>query len=860
MEIVTKREIFDIDRAHYILNNWDELINEISPNCHTSINDMRKRFEKYISNSQVIGCGIATREVNYRKTFNNQGRYFADKALSMQGIARGIRHSISDGLYVDVDIVNAHPCMLVQMMEAEKLDCTYLKDYVRNRQDRLKELQLSFNEQNPNETMNFEQAKRFILKLVNGGQDDENTKVKEKGINNFTKCLAKEMRTAHNHFAKSRKDEFEAYRKYKISTGKEYNFKASWMNFLLCDIENKALDGIRKFFDDDPSIILCFDGAMIPKKLHDSKVPKNEDGTYNYEPVQASIMSSANGFDLIVKDKPLEFVLNVFKDGTVIPKYEQRVYRHYNDYTEFSGENREFTLNQINEWADRCFATVDGDGWKKLVRYKRKFQRLGGSVQENTYVHIMNYKHGVDDIDSLCNILNPEFDLEFYEKYKDTSASNPNRKMPKFQRYKFTNLREYVVWRQSISKLGKKYDSVEYSPYLHNDTASPGALNLFAGYPHINKIPTPDFDFYTSLFYKLVLNDLCGGDVNECEHFLDTLADIIQDPLNIKRNAHVFVGPQGSGKGTLAMWLANVFGHNNVVSIENVARYFEKFNSATSCKLIKIFEENSEDGAIFKYADRLKAQITMPKEVVESKGLNAIEVDNCARCLFFSNHKSNVAKLEKNTRISYHESETTNANNKQYFIPIYKEMTPQFFVDCFHWLANKKYDKMAMHGCYHNAAEDRQKIAQMKTGYKFLVDFIENEFVDKDWKNIPASDRMFRFPISTLNTEFKSLNGGSRNDTFGKQLLELGIKAINAATHARGTNVTKCITLYPPHIEDALRKEVGVKSFAFDFSFLKESEESQPNETRDEIIEKIKLLKIALDREERKLADQLRKK
>lgn len=856
MEIVTKSELFNLNRAIYILDHWNELIDEISPNCHMNVNDMRKNFEKYVGKHGTPNEGIATRQVSYRQKFNNQGRFFSEGALSLQSIARGIRQSISDGLYVDVDIVNAHPCILMQMMQAEGLECTFLSDYVNNRQERLRELQLSFNTLNPKETMSGDQAKKFILTLINGGQDDENVKTKEKGINAFTKGLAKEMRAAHTHFAKSRNEAFEAYRKYKKAHGKDYNFKASWMNHLICDAENKALNGIRSFFDDDPNLILCFDGAMVPKDLHDSKIKKNSDGVYDYEEVQAKIMTHS-GMDLTVKDKPFEFILTPFTNGTEIPVYKPKVYSHYNDYTEFSGENKEFTLDQLNEWSNKCFAIVDGDGFKKMVRYKRKFQRLGNSVQENTYIHIMNYKHAIEDIDSLCNVVNPDFDLEFYEKYKDSSASNPNRKMSKFQRHKFTNLREYISYRQSINQLGPKYNSVEFTPYLKENTASPDALNLFAGYPHANSEPSQQFDFKNTLTYRMILNNLCNSDINECEHFLDTLADIIQDPTTPKRNGHIFVGPEGSGKGTMAWWLANVFGHNNVASISNVDRYFEKFNSATSCKLIKILEENSEEGSVFKYADRLKAQITEPEETTESKGQNPISVANCARFILFSNHKNNVAKMEGgNTRMTLHESNPITANNKGYFEPIYEEIAnKQFQVDCFHWLANKNYDKLAVHGCFNTAAKDRQVLSQLKTGYKFLVEFIEREFVTKDWKDKSPEDRMFRFPISTLNNEFKQLYSGSRNDTFDKQLKEIGITAKNCRTHARGNEVTRCITLHPPAVEAAIRKQTKVESFSFDFSVKEEVEESAQPASREEILEKIKIFTMQLERAQRQLEE-----
>lgn len=855
-----QKELFNINRAKFIQEHWNELSPQISPFCggsKPSIMEMKKCFDKFVSLHERINDDISSRRVVYRKKYDNKGRLFADHSISLQGIARPIRHSITEGIYVDLDMVNAHPTILKQMMEAEKLDTTYITEYVNNRDKCIQEVCENYNAKNAENKMSRDSAKAYFLIIINNGNDNDDTSYEWKNMtfySVFSANLSQEMEKAREHFSSGiYADRFKEFCKYRKSK-KQENHKGGWMNFLICEKENQALTEIRRFFDFNENMVLVFDGAMIPKELHDRMINKNINGDFDYEPIKIKIFV-ATGLEIKLSAKPLEFII---PEVITAPKYIEPIYEFYNDYPHFTGSDKEMTLEKLHDWTKKCFKIVNNGG-KKLIRVMHKSERMGRTYQDVNYFNIMDYDKGLKDLTSKCLVINPNSDPEKYKKARTKEDRKP------YAPYMFETLREYIDDRQSNNLL-EIYDSVEFTPYLHENLTSPGAFNLFTGFPLKNKKPTTGFDFYKTKFYEMLLNNLMSGNKDECEHFLNTLADAIQDGAVPKRNAHVIITPQGGGKGALLMWMTNVFGPQNTVCIDDINRYFEKFNSFTTSRLIKVFEENSEGGAAFNYADRLKNHITGHHEISESKGGEQEKMNNCARFILFSNHSDDVANYQGDTRITVHNTKSPNCNNQVYFNPIWREISdPQFSVDCFHFLMNKKYRHESVNQCFHTDAKDQQKIQQMKSGFKFISEYVQDFFLNRpEWKTASKDSSMFRFVANDLNDKYKEINKGKRvdNGTLGKQLLMLGIKSFPVRTYnGENRGQQRCYTLYPPDLEEAIRKAIGVETYKLDLEQANEEiKEQQSDFDIEEIKERIKLTKIMLEREEKKLEELMTKK
>lgn len=84
------------------------------------------------------------------------GRWMA-VGPSLQKLARNVRGALAHGVYVDIDMVNAHPSILLSIAETHAWDCSRLRRYVDERDAVLAEIGLPRDE-----------AKTRIVALING--------------------------------------------------------------------------------------------------------------------------------------------------------------------------------------------------------------------------------------------------------------------------------------------------------------------------------------------------------------------------------------------------------------------------------------------------------------------------------------------------------------------------------------------------------------------------------------------------------------------------------------------------------------------------------------------------------------------
>jgi hypothetical protein len=127
-------EIFDKNALSYIIDHFNELIPQISPFSTHEPETIRKMLIHYITRSRDGEIRVI-----YHQKRPNFGRYFAEKSISLQGIARPVRQTIAAG-YTDIDIKNAHPVILQFLSRAMNLETPFLDDYIVNREQRLAEV------------------------------------------------------------------------------------------------------------------------------------------------------------------------------------------------------------------------------------------------------------------------------------------------------------------------------------------------------------------------------------------------------------------------------------------------------------------------------------------------------------------------------------------------------------------------------------------------------------------------------------------------------------------------------------------------------------------------------------------------
>ena len=95
-------ERFDYGALCYIIRSFDEFT--FRPGTDTA--ETLSMLQRYKAASQTDG----SRSVTYRQV-GAQGRYFADRGLSLQAISKKVRNAIAYPFYEDLDFVNCHPAL-----------------------------------------------------------------------------------------------------------------------------------------------------------------------------------------------------------------------------------------------------------------------------------------------------------------------------------------------------------------------------------------------------------------------------------------------------------------------------------------------------------------------------------------------------------------------------------------------------------------------------------------------------------------------------------------------------------------------------------------------------------------------------
>jgi hypothetical protein len=267
-------EKFNPLKLQWILTNKDNVKKQLIKKGRWSDNwTPWKQLEKYYNLS-------GKKQVIY--TQRNEGRVFAQGAQGLQSIAREFRHTIAQGYYQDLDMVNAHPSILQYLCRLDKISTPYLDEYVADREGIISEIG------------DRDTVKTLILKLTNGGGSPSDNK--------WVQGYADEMTMIHSKFAEIRKVEFEEYSKGKD----QYNIKAKFMNILLCRYEHLLLMEIFEYFGKPEDAVLCFDGIMLNKSIEidTGKIEKHITDKYGIR-MKLKIKPMTEGFDTTSKPTSL---------------------------------------------------------------------------------------------------------------------------------------------------------------------------------------------------------------------------------------------------------------------------------------------------------------------------------------------------------------------------------------------------------------------------------------------------------------------------------------------------------------------------------------------------------------------------
>lgn len=706
--------------------------------------------------------------VQYHQTRPNKGRWFANGSLSLQTLVKEIRHSIAGDLYHDIDMVNAHPVILEHLCSQHKIKCKRLTEYISDRDTHI----TAIAEKNKVSTG---YVKVIILSLMNGGHCDYE---KLKKPTRWLRALKREIEGILAKLCDIHQDEFTNHKEKLLAREKDHNHEGSFVNTLMCDIENEMLQTMIQVLNQHNCIkgmhaVLCFDGIMVPK----THAPENMNPILTQ--CEDAILAE-HGIAMKIKIKPMEMGFTL---PTNIPKYEDTKLDFYTDHDKLV-RNGDVYLSAVDEWANNALVLIKGEGEQYILTKNKR-------VDPKTKLESISYK--AVQYDKVMNALKVKIQV-INEAYDPKVAALVKRKRRakkevtplealKAKRYLYTSLgnptthgsESYLKTRIEERNI-RRANTFEFYPFLARNEVPKlyDSFNIFTGFP-MERLPPNDLKFDESKLYAHIRDELCNGDVGEFKHFLDHIADMIQCPNEIRGTCHLFYSKQGMGKGLMANWISRVIGSDHVMTFVSMEDYTARFNYDQSNKLLKIFEELKDKGTAFHQHDRLKADLTKATIRIEVKCGAITHLKNYSRYWFYTNNENSLYIEADCRRYTLHRANNRHANDTRYFAPIWEEIKhPEFIKACFEYFAERKYDITNVLNPYDTQYKREQKLQNLNNGLKYIMHLVESDFngVSRSGDFVTASSLWNGYQDWCSETGLRA----NTQQAFKQQILKVGIE------------------------------------------------------------------------------------
>ena len=187
-------------------NDFDQEVNNLAKNYYDSLDN------------------IGRKRITYKQKYKCKNRYHGVGSC-LSYLKKEIRNSIMPKNIKDIDMVNSHPVILLNLCQKNEITCNVLKNYVENRDLILN----SFGD-------NKKSVKKIFLTILNGGFKDNNSKYPR--INNYLKLLEKEVIKIQEYFYSKDKRYFE----------KGFNYLGKNLSRIILDLENQILQIMISYF------------------------------------------------------------------------------------------------------------------------------------------------------------------------------------------------------------------------------------------------------------------------------------------------------------------------------------------------------------------------------------------------------------------------------------------------------------------------------------------------------------------------------------------------------------------------------------------------------------------------------------
>lgn len=292
--IVEKVEMFDLPLALHLADD----AHGITPAVRTTLKSMLRGKNKSNRHAvkYVLGKGLGKLLA---------GRLGAQRGIGLQGCPKEIRAALARPYYWDIDFVNCHPVLLLQICQQKGWTCSELERYVKNRDEVIKKM---------NEVWGWDRdkSKTQMLKIMYGGDATPEKPPEECSLSVWLLKFDAEVKTIMNNLVESK--ELVGVRKYALKTSPNNEIGCACA-ISLQTIERQCLLVLEKFLNSKgrEMDVYIHDGGLVRKKDGEIEPPHDlEIGASDYVFEQTGYRLSVQ-FKKLVSD--IESVVREIGEG-----------------------------------------------------------------------------------------------------------------------------------------------------------------------------------------------------------------------------------------------------------------------------------------------------------------------------------------------------------------------------------------------------------------------------------------------------------------------------------------------------------------------------------------------------------------
>ena len=547
------------------------------------------------------------------------GRINPEKSLSLCVFHRPTRHAYCKGIYIDIDMKNAHPVIIMNLCLLNNIPCPTITRYCADRDEFLKIV-------SDHHCIDENTAKVLMLRLTYGGEygqwldklflrlqrdtfalpDVVEYEAEMENIRNIifeknTHIIADVEKADPSYFKKP---------KYKTPEDVLRKKKKTCMSHFCNTIERHIQEGCIKYLVDSKGfnlsdIVPCQDGFMILFDLWYEDILKELE----------KVIYNKVGFNVKLDVKE-------FKEACDIPV----------TYTDETNEEKEIQLETgaVEEWKVK-FQQLVPEFEKYHCKIINKSLYIKTTPNGITFLSKSQLIHANEHIQ--CGLHNG-IPVCFVEK-----------------------------WVRCNDKINKRDDMDFYPPPL---ICPENVFNLWQ--PFDMELLTDNFEKKPEGL-KFILNHikiLCGNNEVVFDYVIKWVAQMIQFPA-VKTVVLVFISKQGAGKGTLLKLFRLMLGVCKVFETTSPSRdVWGDFNGMMASSFLVNLNEMSKK-EMGDCEGRFKALATDPTLTINNKGVNQFKIQSHHRFIITTNKEDPIKTTDDDRRTIIIRSSDEKIGDKDYF-------------------------------------------------------------------------------------------------------------------------------------------------------------------------------------------------